>query len=141
MSAPTHKWTFQVRGRLSKGAGSPVITNFDVIVESGERDENSPHCLHSIRGNPQQRGDEYFEHTYSTIGADREVEAPERLSVFLRTERGRWKPYVVSIHPHQATRQSPTEMSIELGTVSIDPDDTLYTDEAPDVAHKPEHRS
>lgn len=133
MSTTTHRWTFQVRGRLSKGAGSPAITDFHVIVESGERDEDSPHCLHGIRANPAQRDAEIFDRSYITIGADREIEAPGQLSVFLRTERGRWKPYVVAVAPHQTTRLSSTDMLIELGTVNIDPNDTIYTDEDPGV--------
>jgi hypothetical protein len=120
-------WKFVVQGMLTRGVGGAPLEAYDVIVESGKREG-----VHAFSGKgpiAHPEADRLFRAWYFTVGADRAIEAPETVAVFLRIARGEWKPYVIRVQESSTRVVSRNELHMDLGAVAIDKDQSLYVPE------------
>jgi hypothetical protein len=121
------KWKFYVKGSLTQEGA--VVPAYSAIVESGERDEASPHCLRGVGPIAHPKDDGLFYTWYVTTGGADPIDVPRSLSVFLQVERGKWKLHVISLAGRSTEVLSNTELLVELGTIPIDPEETIYVPE------------
>jgi hypothetical protein len=123
---PDCRWTFRVTGALTRNQGVPVLEPYEVIVESGVRDAESPYALRGVGAVARPDPAGLFKTSFVTQGANTPLEPPSSLSVFVRESQGKWQPYVVAVSRAQVRRSSESELLIDLGPVNIGPTQLLY---------------
>lgn len=119
-------WKFHVTGSLMRSESAPVLEPYEVIVESGIRDADSPHALRSVGAIARPDADGLFSTTFVTQGATTPPEPPAVVSVFVRESLGKWQAYIVSVSPDNVRRTAATELHLDLGAVSIGQAQLLY---------------
>lgn len=124
--APVSRWTFRVTGALTRNRGTPVLEPYDVIVESGVRDADSPYALCGVGAIAHPNTAGLFKTSFVTQGAQTPAEPPSSVSVFVRESRGKWQPYVVGVSCTNVRRVSDSELLVDLGLVNIGPSQLLY---------------
>lgn len=113
----TGRWKFYVQGSFRQN-GKPV-SPCEAIVESGDRAEGSPLCLHGVGPTAKADDDGKFRSWYITEGSDQAIRKPDTVSVFVRVAKGNWEPIVVPIAQDAATSLSDAEMQLDLGAVAL----------------------
>ena len=98
-------------------SGDKPATGREAIIESGIRADDSPFALRGVGAIACAADDGAFESLFATAGADRDISAPETVSVFVQVARGSWEPVKVHVAAAGVTQISAAEILLNLGDV------------------------
>jgi hypothetical protein len=118
------RWKFQVEGSFCRDR-RPLI-RCEAIIESGDRDEDSPHRLLGVGPVARADANGRFRSWYLTHGSSEAVASPLIVSVYVRVARGTREPIRISVDPESAEPVSHREMRVNLGLVMIPDGMTPY---------------
>lgn len=121
-----YHWKIYVHGQLTLKNDNVIKQPVHIVVDTGERDPNSPFSLKSYGpiGKPDNTGT--FRTSVITNGMNKEIEAPQNIVIHVRESLGKWRPYYISTRNRQTSKLSKNEIEIDLGKVAIDPEQSMY---------------
>lgn len=121
-----HHWKINVHGQLMLKNHTIIKQPVHIVVDTGDRDPNSPFSLKSYGpiAKPDTTGT--FSTSVITSGMKKDIEPPENIVIHVRESLGKWRPYYISTRNRQMTRLSKNEIDIDVGCVAIDPQQSLY---------------
>ena len=110
-------WTFRVEGRLAQD--DHAVEACEIIVESGDRAQESPFRLLGVGPLARSGADGPFRSRFEVAGDGGRIRAPGTVTVFLRVAPGRWAPVVVAVMAGCAMVLGARAMRLALGEVRI----------------------